>query len=85
MVPDAETLRRLSKHLVSTRLQSNPRIAFPGCPSSSDLDILSSSAQHDALTDADIAALRELREDLTAICERAKDKGVRITVDAEHR
>ena len=85
MVPDAESLRRLSKHLVDTRPQSVPRVAFPGCSLPSDLDILSSGTANDALTPADISALRELREDLHAICERAQAAGIRITVDAEHR
>ena len=85
MVPDAEALRRLSKHLVNTRRAIKPRVAFPGCPTASDLDILSGGFSNDILTDEDIAALRELREDLTVICERARVAGIRITVDAEHR
>ena len=85
LVPDAESLRRFSKHLVNTRPPSNPRVAFPGCPLPSDLDILMSGTPNDTLTADDIAALRELREDLAAICERARARGIRITVDAEHR
>ena len=85
MVPDAESLRRLSKYLVDTRPRTDPRIAFPGCPLPSDLDVLSSSTPNSILTEADIVALRELREDLAAIGERARARGIRITVDAEHR
>ena len=85
MVPDAEALRRLSKYLVDTRPPTTPRIAFPGCPRASDLDILSARTPTGSLTEADIAALRELREDLHTICERARARGIRITVDAEHR
>lgn len=85
MVPDADSLRRLSKYLVDSRPRSNPRVAFPGCPTPSDLEILSSRTPSDTLTDADIVALRELREDLMAIGERARARGIRITVDAEHR
>ena len=85
MVPDAESLRRLSKHLVDTRPRTNPRIAFPGCPTPSDLDILSSGTPDNNLTEADLIALRELREDLIAVGERAHARGIRITVDAEHR
>ncbi|KAI1790476.1 FAD-linked oxidoreductase [Ganoderma leucocontextum] len=84
MVPDAESLRRLSKSLVDTRPRTNPRIAFPGCPTPSDLDILSSGTPTDTLTEADIVALHELRKDLMAIGERARARGIRITVDAEH-
>ncbi|KAI0757553.1 FAD-linked oxidoreductase-like protein [Daedaleopsis nitida] len=62
-----------------------PRVAFPGCPLPSDLDVLMSGASNVTITAEDITALRELREDLNAICERARARGVRITVDAEHR
>lgn len=48
------------------------------------MDILAFGS-HDMVSAADIAALRELREDLFAICTRAEERGVRITVDAEHR
>lgn len=82
-MPDAEALRRLSKHLVDTRAPMTPRVAFPGCPRASDLDVLSAPAG--SLSEADVAALCELREDLAAICERARARGIRITVDAEHR
>ena len=85
MVPDAESLRRLSKYLVDTRPRASPPVAFPGCPLPSDLDILSSSSPSYGLSEMDIVALRELREDLIAICERAQAAGIRITVDAEHR
>ncbi|KAI0825334.1 FAD-linked oxidoreductase [Trametes gibbosa] len=84
MVPDAEALRRLSKHLVDTRPPTTPRVAFPGCPRADDLDVLSARDAAGGLTEADIAALSELRDDLAAICERARARGIRITVDAEH-
>ncbi|KAI0358838.1 FAD-linked oxidoreductase [Trametes cingulata] len=84
MVPDAEALRRLSKYLVDTRAPTTPRVAFPGCPKATDLNVLSARDPTGTLTEADIAALRELREDLEAICERARARGIRIAVDAEH-
>lgn len=84
-MPDAEALRRLSKHLVDTRAPTTPRVAFPGCPRASDLDVLSARAPAGSLSEADVAALCELREELAAICERARARGIRITVDAEHR
>ncbi|KAH9891215.1 FAD-linked oxidoreductase-like protein [Cubamyces lactineus] len=85
MVPDAETLRRFSKYLVDHRPQISPQIAFPGCPLPTDLDVLAAqSVSVDQLTAADIAALRELREDLVAICTRARERGVRLIFDAEY-
>ncbi|KAI0325023.1 FAD-linked oxidoreductase [Cubamyces sp. BRFM 1775] len=85
MVPDAESLRRFSKYLVDHRPQTKPPIAFPGCPLPTDLDMLSARVvSADELTAADLAALRELREDLVAICTRAKERGVRLIFDAEY-
>ncbi|KAI0757554.1 FAD-linked oxidoreductase-like protein [Daedaleopsis nitida] len=84
MVPNAETLRRFSQYLVATRPQIEPPIAFPGCPLPTDLDVLSSSSVSGPLTTVDIAVLRELREDLIAICTRAQERGVRLIFDAEY-
>ncbi|KAH9939019.1 FAD-linked oxidoreductase [Epithele typhae] len=84
MVPDAETLRRFSKFLVDTRPPVQPPVAFPGAPLPSDLDVLADGRATGPLTDADIVALRELRQDLEAICARAKARGVRIIFDAEY-
>ncbi|KAI0761175.1 FAD-linked oxidoreductase-like protein [Trametes elegans] len=84
MVSNAETLRRFSEHLIKTRPQTSPPVAFPGCPLPSDLDVLSTSGKTDQLTDADVAALRELREDLAVICTRAKARNVRLIFDAEY-
>lgn len=86
MLPHAQTLMNLSKHLVSTRPPASPPIPFPGRPLATDFDVLSRrTAPGSLLTDADVADLRELQEDLRAICKRAQDRGVRIIVDAEHR
>ena len=85
MVPDAETLRRFSKYLVDSRPRIAPPVAFPGCPLPSDLDVLVSTRSADSLTESDIAVLRELREDLIAICTRAQSRGVRLIFDAEYR
>ncbi|TFK85683.1 FAD-linked oxidoreductase [Polyporus arcularius HHB13444] len=84
MVPDAESLRRLSQYLVSTRPRVNPPVAFPGCPLPTDLDVLSSPSVTGTLTQRDIAVLRELREDLLVICTRAQARGVRLIFDAEY-
>ena len=85
MVPDAEFLRRLSQYLVTTRPRITPPVAFPGCPLPTDLDVLSSPSVAGPLTEEDIAVLRELREDLIAICTRAQERGVRLIFDAEYR
>ncbi|KAI0638877.1 FAD-linked oxidoreductase-like protein [Trametes polyzona] len=84
MVPDAESLRRFSKHLVDTRPPTSPPIAFPGCPLPTDLEVIASGETGGALTKDDIVALRELREDLVEICTRAKQRGVRLIFDAEY-
>ena len=84
MVPDAETLRRFSKYLVDSRPRAAPPVAFPGCPLPSDLDVLAAGGA-EPLPAADIAVLRELREDLIAICARAQSRGVRLIFDAEYR
>ncbi|KAI0369890.1 FAD-linked oxidoreductase [Pilatotrama ljubarskyi] len=85
MVPDAEILRRFSKYLVHNRPPVNPPVAFPGCPLPTDLDVLSRPTKAaEQLTDTDIRALRELREDLVSLCTRAKERGVRLIFDAEY-
>ncbi|KAH9850565.1 FAD-linked oxidoreductase [Lenzites betulinus] len=85
MVSDAETLRRFSKHLVEHRPQTNPPIAFPGCPLPTDLDVLAAPGKSStSLTEADVAALIELRQDLVTICTRAQERGVRLIFDAEY-
>lgn len=33
----------------------------------------------------DLEALRELKDDLYRVCTRAKERGVKIIIDAEHR
>ncbi len=86
MVADAESLRRLSEYLIAARPRiPGPPIAFPGCPLPTDLDVLSASSTPGPLTMADIANLRELREDLMRICTRAQERGVRLIFDAEYR
>ena len=85
MVRDAETLRRFSKYLLDSRPRIAPPVAFPGCPLPSDFDVLASTRDEGPLTESDIAVLRELREDLIAICARAQSRGVRLIFDAEYR
>lgn len=86
MVPNAEILRKFSKYLLDTRPQISTAVAFPGCPLPTDLDVMAAPSKASGpLTDVDIAALKELREDLVAICTRAKERGVRLIFDAEYR
>jgi len=84
MLPNANALIHLSKHLVSSRPNASKPVAFPGRPLATDLDVLSGSAPPEVLTDSDVAELRELYADLAKICAHAQKRGVRIIVDAEH-
>lgn len=85
MLPHAQTLTNFSKFLLSTRPSVSPPVPFPGRPLVSDFGVLSAyPASGSPLTETDVADLRELRDDLRAICQRAKERGVRIIIDAEH-
>ncbi|PIL30760.1 hypothetical protein GSI_06928 [Ganoderma sinense ZZ0214-1] len=85
MVADAESLRRLSEYLIAARPRiAGPPVAFPGCPLPTDLDVLSTPSAQGPLIPADIANLRELREDLVKICTRAQERDVRLIFDAEY-
>ncbi|KAG6910629.1 hypothetical protein DXG01_009138 [Tephrocybe rancida] len=81
LLPDANVLIRFSSHLMATRPKRG--VAFPGCPHSSDLDVLNNPPT-DTLTASDIAVLRDFHADLVRICQRAQERGVRIIVDAEY-
>ncbi|KAG6848555.1 hypothetical protein H0H93_015963 [Arthromyces matolae] len=81
LLPDANVLIKFSSHLLNTR-PKRP-VAYPGCPHSSDLDVLNKSSTEN-LTPEDIEALRDLNSDLLRICERAQERGVKIIIDAEY-
>jgi len=83
LLPDSQTLVRLSQHLVRSRPPSS--IPFPGSPTLQDLDILTSSDDSPTLSSTDRVALRNLRVDLFRIFQRAKERQVKVVVDAEHR
>ncbi|TFK57728.1 FAD-linked oxidoreductase [Heliocybe sulcata] len=83
LLSNAQALISLSKHLVQTR-PATPDIPFPGLPSSDDLDVLYDKSSTEHLSATDIAELRELHEDLVRICTRAKERGVRVIMDAEY-
>ncbi|KAG6369803.1 FAD-linked oxidoreductase-like protein [Boletus reticuloceps] len=85
LLPNADALRNLSLHLTRTRHALNPPIPYPGTPESSDLSILHSRIpERSPLTSQDVEDLKELYHDLNRICARAKDRSVRIILDAEH-
>ncbi|KAK2459778.1 hypothetical protein APHAL10511_008210 [Amanita phalloides] len=85
LLPDAHALIKLSNHIIKTRLsQSAQVIPFPGCPTPSDLSVLYASKQTSDLTQMDIDSLRELHADLERICVRARERGVKVIIDAEY-
>ncbi|KAG5335773.1 hypothetical protein E4T56_gene13817 [Termitomyces sp. T112] len=81
LIPDANVLVKFSSHLLNTRPKRS--VVYPGCPHSSDLDILDKPPTG-TLTAKDIAELRDFRSDLVRICELAQERGVKIIVDAEY-
>ncbi|EIW74708.1 FAD-linked oxidoreductase [Coniophora puteana RWD-64-598 SS2] len=85
LLPDASTLTRLSLHLLMARRASEgTSVVFPGTPTSSDLDVLKKTPVDSPLTAEDVAALKELHDDLVRVCKRAQERNVRIIVDAEY-
>lgn len=89
-MPDARALVRFSSHLVKSRQPFLSSISFPGCPQPSDLDVLYTRDPLTLpplcpLTNEDLTSLKELKADLFRICQRAKERGVKVIVDAEYR
>ncbi|TDL22291.1 FAD-linked oxidoreductase [Rickenella mellea] len=86
MLPNAQSLINYSKYLVQTRPET-PFVPFPGCPHTSDLSVLEDHkypSDISPLTPEDILALKGLHDDLVRICSRAKERGVKIIIDAEY-
>ncbi|KAG6828858.1 hypothetical protein H0H92_006565 [Tricholoma furcatifolium] len=81
LLPDANVLVKLSSYLQTTRPKLP--IAFPGCPHSSDLDVLDKPPTT-VLTSEDIGHLRNFYGDMVRICEHAQERGVRLIMDAEY-
>jgi len=69
--------------LIRTRPPSS--IPFPGTPTLEDLDILAASEDSPTLSSTDRIALRNLWADLSMICQRAKERQVKVVIDAEYR
>ncbi|KAL4244149.1 Proline dehydrogenase [Abortiporus biennis] len=86
MLPDAQSLLDLSKHIVQTRPPPPSPIAFPGNPHATDLNVLYSPLSYpdNPLSEQDIVDLKDLHEDLFRICTRAQERGVKVIIDAEH-
>ncbi|KAG8879803.1 hypothetical protein FRB97_001373 [Tulasnella sp. 331] len=61
-------------------------VHYPGTPQPKDLDILylTTPPVNSPLTTEDLDALKTLREDLGKICTRAKERNVKIVMDAEY-
>ncbi|KAF9235879.1 FAD-linked oxidoreductase [Melanogaster broomeanus] len=85
LLPNARALRNLSLHLGRTRPALDPPVPFPGTPESSDLAFLDTGIPKDSpLTAEDVRDLKELYDDLNRICTRAKERSVRLILDAEY-
>ncbi|KAH0838757.1 FAD-linked oxidoreductase-like protein [Lanmaoa asiatica] len=85
LLPNVDALRNLSLHLTRTRPASSPPVPYPGTPESSDLAVLlTRTPEGSPLTTQDVEDLKELYHDLNRICTRAKDRSIRIILDAEH-
>jgi proline dehydrogenase len=85
LLPDARALTNLSKHIVQSRVLEPDQVPFPGCPRSSDLDVILDPTPLTPLAEKDIADLRDLYNDIHRVCEHAKTRGVKVIIDAEWR
>ena len=88
LLPDASALLALSSFIVESRKdhRTAAAIPFPGSPRIGDLDvILKTPSVGHLLTPAQVSGVRELYNDLVRICTHAREKGVKIIVDAEYR
>ncbi|KIJ60119.1 hypothetical protein HYDPIDRAFT_32541 [Hydnomerulius pinastri MD-312] len=85
LLPRIQALQNLSLHLIQTRPTLHPAVPFPGTPLSSDLALLDArTSEGSPLTSEDVKDLKELYDDLNRICTRAKERGVRVILDAEY-
>ncbi len=86
-MPNAQTLINLSNHILQSRILKPDSVPFPGCPRSTDLDIIfdSGTSPLTPLTKKDTMELRELYDDLYQVCDHARQRGVKVIIDAEWR
>ena len=83
MLPDANALVAVSSFIVKSLSPS--AIPFPGSPKVEDLDVILKTPCTGHLTPAQVSGVRELYNDLVKICTRARERGIKITIDAEYR
>ncbi|KAI6046886.1 FAD-linked oxidoreductase [Pisolithus marmoratus] len=87
LLPRAESLRNFSMHLVHTRAELSEPVPFPGTPNSSDLSVLDGQPWRypaSPLNEEDVRDLQELYTNLRRICMRAKERRIKIAIDAEY-
>ncbi|KIY72746.1 FAD-linked oxidoreductase [Cylindrobasidium torrendii FP15055 ss-10] len=82
LLPNAEALLQLSQVILQNR--HNDSVPFPGCPQSHDLDVLYAPGPNEHISPENIAALKDLHSDVFRICKRARERGVKVIVDAEY-
>lgn len=85
MLPDASALLALSSSIVKSSRKDRVVIPFPGSPRIEDLDIILKTPSIGHLTPAQVSGVRELYDDLVRICTHARERGIKIIVDAEYR
>jgi len=86
-VPNAQTLINFSNYITQSRSLKPGLVPFPGCPRSTDLDIIfdPGASSLALLSKEDVMDLRELCGELDLVCEHARRRGVKIIIDAESR
>ena len=88
LLPDAQSLINFSKYLLQVRAPTEIPVCYPGCPRSDDCDVLEMDPvklpETCSLTAEDLNSLKELKEDLYRICQSAKERGVKLIIDAEY-
>ncbi|KIK93539.1 hypothetical protein PAXRUDRAFT_828860 [Paxillus rubicundulus Ve08.2h10] len=85
LLPNVQALYNFSLHLTQTRPALSPPVLFPGTPASSDLAVLDTrNLKGLPLTADDVTDLRDLYDDLNKICTRAKERRVKVVLDAEY-
>lgn len=86
-MPNAQTLINFSNYITQSRRLEPDSVPFPGCPRSTDLDIIfdPGASSLALLTKEDVMDLRELYGELDLVCEHARRQGVKIIIDAEWR
>ncbi|KAF8839920.1 FAD-linked oxidoreductase [Paxillus ammoniavirescens] len=85
LLPNVQALYSFSLHLTRTRPALSPPVPFPGTPASSDLAVLNTrTLEGSPLTAEDVRDLNDLYDDLNKICTRAKERRVKVVLDAEY-